>query len=140
MSNLTPKQEAFAQAVFNGMNASDAYRSAYDADAMKDEAIHVNASKLLKNAKVALRIQALKDAIEPKIQRKLMLTKETAIERLMQISEQAVEAKQFSAGSNSLMGACKIAGLVVDKVDARLEVTESQAQVTAAALYKKQQE
>lgn len=57
---LTAKQEAFAVAVAKGMNASDAYRACYDAGRMKPEVIHVKASELLSNGKVAVRIAALR--------------------------------------------------------------------------------
>jgi phage terminase small subunit len=63
---LTAKQEAFAQAVADGMTQSDAYRSAYNAGKMKPEAIHVNASKLMADAKVALRVASLREALASK--------------------------------------------------------------------------
>ena len=56
---LTAKQEAFALAYLKTGNASESYKQAYDAKNMKPESIHVNASKLLKNTKVALRLVAL---------------------------------------------------------------------------------
>lgn len=59
-AHLTKKQEMFAVAVAKGSNASDAYRNAYDAKGMSLAAINVAASKLKANAKVALRIAALK--------------------------------------------------------------------------------
>lgn len=59
MAGLTIKQEAFCQAYIETGNASEAYRTAYAADKMKAEAIHVNASKLLDNAKVALRVKVI---------------------------------------------------------------------------------
>lgn len=59
--NLTKRQEAFCVDVAKGSNASEAYRNAYDAGGMKAEAVHVAASRLLKNAKVALRISSLKE-------------------------------------------------------------------------------
>ena len=63
---LTAKQEAFAQAVADGMTQSDAYRSAYDASKTKPEVIHVNASKLMADAKVALRVAELREALASK--------------------------------------------------------------------------
>ena len=63
---ITAKQENFCQAIARGMNQSDAYRSAYDAGNMKPESINVNASKLCADAKVALRVTALKDEIAAK--------------------------------------------------------------------------
>lgn len=56
---LTPKQEAFVQAYHETGNASEAYRRAYNTDAMKEKSVHENACKLLKNAKVAPRLAEL---------------------------------------------------------------------------------
>jgi len=63
---LTAKQEAFAQAIADGKNQSDAYRAAYSAGNMKDNSINVNASKMAADAKVALRIKELKEALANK--------------------------------------------------------------------------
>ena len=63
---LTPKQEAFAQAVASGMNQSDAYRAAYDASRTKPESVNVNASKMMADAKISLRVAELRKALESK--------------------------------------------------------------------------
>ena len=60
---LTPKQEAFAQAYVETANASEAYRRAYNVENMKDNGLHVNASKLLSDTKVALRVAELQQAL-----------------------------------------------------------------------------
>lgn len=61
---LTLKQELFSQAyIENGGNASEAYRKAYSTDGMKPEVIHVKACELLKNGKVAVRIEELREDI-----------------------------------------------------------------------------
>ena len=49
--------EAFAQAYVGLGNASEAYRRAYNAGRMKAETIVVNASRLLKDTKVTLRVE-----------------------------------------------------------------------------------
>lgn len=56
---LTMKQEAFASAYVETGNASEAYRLAYDASRSTRKSIEQNASKLLRHAKIAPRIQAL---------------------------------------------------------------------------------
>lgn len=63
---LTPKQEAFAQAVASGMNQSDAYRAAYDASRTKPESVNVNASKMMADARISLRVAELRKALESK--------------------------------------------------------------------------
>lgn len=60
---LTVKQENFAaEYVKNGGNAAEAYRQAYDAARMSEKAVWTNASQLLADAKVALRVASLRQA------------------------------------------------------------------------------
>lgn len=68
-SMLTPKQEKFVKAiVLDGMNYSDAYRSAYNTDRMTDKTINEKASLLKDDGKVRARIKELSDEIDsPKI-------------------------------------------------------------------------
>ena len=54
MADLTIKQERFAQRYVELGNASEAYRQSYDAEDMSDEAIRVEASRLLDNPNVSL--------------------------------------------------------------------------------------
>ena len=58
-NGLTAKQEAFAIAIFNGANFSDAYREAYDAENMQPVTIHRQAYELAINSKVAARLDEL---------------------------------------------------------------------------------
>ncbi|WP_228413438.1 terminase small subunit [Salmonella enterica] len=64
MTGLTIKQEAFCQAYIETGNASEAYRTAYAADKMKPEVVHVQACKLQDNPKIALRIKELRGEIK----------------------------------------------------------------------------
>jgi hypothetical protein len=43
------------------MSQADAYRSAYSCKKMSDNAVYVNASKLMANTKVALRLKEIRD-------------------------------------------------------------------------------
>lgn len=56
---LTPKQEKFCIEYLKDGNASRAYRESYNASKMKEASINVNASKLLKDTKIALRLKEL---------------------------------------------------------------------------------
>jgi len=58
---LTAKQEGFVLSILEGKSQVDAYKANYDCSKMKDDAIYVNASKLTKNAKVALRLEGLRN-------------------------------------------------------------------------------
>lgn len=61
MGKLTPKQSKFAEEYVNTGNASEAYRRAYDVSPdTKLETINVNASKLLSDTNISLRVQELK--------------------------------------------------------------------------------
>jgi hypothetical protein len=61
-SGLTAKQRKFAEKiVIDGMNASDAYRAAYDTQG-KANTINVNAHKLMHSTKVSNTIDALEQA------------------------------------------------------------------------------
>ena len=60
---LTAKQEAFAQAVADGMTQADAYRSAYDADEMLDKTIIEEACRVAADRNVSARVTELKEAI-----------------------------------------------------------------------------
>lgn len=60
---LTPQQERFAQLVGGGASGVDAYRQAYPkSKGWKDNAVRVNASKLIADANISLRIKAIQDA------------------------------------------------------------------------------
>jgi phage terminase small subunit len=63
---LTPQQEKFAQAIADGMNQTDAYKTAYSAENMKIETIYSKASILINNGKVRARIDELKQALTEK--------------------------------------------------------------------------
>lgn len=61
MNNLTIKQEKFCQEVASGKNQSEAYRLAYTrSQKWKDEAVWAQASLLMSNSMVSLRIEELR--------------------------------------------------------------------------------
>lgn len=66
---LSPKQEQFAKAIaLDGMNYSDAYRSAYNTKRMSDKTIYEKASLLKDKDKIRARIKELRDEVDtPKI-------------------------------------------------------------------------
>lgn len=65
---LTVKQERFCQEFVLYGNQSRAYRIAYNAENMSDEAVHVEASRLSDDPKVSLRISELQDEQKKKFQ------------------------------------------------------------------------
>lgn len=65
MAVLTIKQENFCQLYVSLGNASEAYRQAYNSKA-KHESVNVNASKLLADAKVSLRVADIRKELSDK--------------------------------------------------------------------------
>ncbi|MEX9876086.1 terminase small subunit [Providencia rettgeri] len=111
--SLTLKQEAFCQAyIENKGNASEAYRAAYATGKMKLESIHVNASKLLADTKVALRISELQQEHRSKHD----VTVSGLLEELEEARQKALSAEtpQASAAVAATMGKARLTGL--DKV------------------------
>ena len=60
---LTAKQEKFVHNIVKGMSQIEAYKDAYNANRMSDNAISVEASRLMQNPKIALRHKELADAV-----------------------------------------------------------------------------
>lgn len=110
---LTPKQEAFCLAYLKTGNASEAYRQAYSAANMKPDGINVNASKLLSNTKVALRLEELRGPVVVAAQ----MTLESHLADLKMLRDKALEAEQFSAAITAETNRGKAAGLYTEKVD-----------------------
>jgi len=90
---LTQKQEAFVQAYLKSGNATDAYKRAYNCNAMSDEAIHVEGCRLIKNPKVALRLQRVAE----KVEKKAVLTLEEHMNELHALKEMGKQNGQISA-------------------------------------------
>ena len=113
---LTLKQEAFCQAyIQNGGNASEAYRTAYDAGNMKPETVNKRASELLANGEVAGRVYELRAAIEERHQ----ITMDDLIGELEEARSQAIglNVPQLSVAVSATMGKAKMLGFLSDKVE-----------------------
>lgn len=78
---LTAKQEAFAQAIAAGKSQAEAYREAYSAGGMSDNAIYREASVLVDNPKVAQRVTALK----AELAKRVLWTKEMSVKALAKL-------------------------------------------------------
>ena len=86
---LTNKQEEFCQNIISGMTQHDAYKNAYDVKKMSNKAVDEEASKLIKNPKVAQRVDELKKLATfiatQKISQELVWTREMSIKALANI-------------------------------------------------------
>jgi hypothetical protein len=90
---LTFKQEAFAQAIADGMTQADAYRSAYDAEGMADNTIYSKASVLMSDGKVAERVRELKAALSEKV----LWTREMSVRALKETYETGAGSVKVAA-------------------------------------------
>lgn len=110
---LTQKQEAFVVAYLKTGNSSEAYRMAYDAKAMSDEAINVEGCRLLKNPKVALRMQS----VAQKADKKAVLTLEEHMLELHALKELGKQNGQISAAIKAEELRGKLMRFYVDQIE-----------------------
>tara|TARA_Y100001973_G_C5152612_1_gene308949 strand:+ start:744 stop:1229 length:486 start_codon:yes stop_codon:yes gene_type:complete len=134
--NLTIKQEKFCRS-FVGQaegNASEAYRSAYNAENMIPATVNRKAKELMDNGKIAARIESIK--AEYAAQESITVEEITgALRRAM---EGAAAAGQWSAASQAALGLAKLGGLLVEKrqvsVDDAREHLDAVAQLANAPI------
>jgi hypothetical protein len=86
---LTAKQEAFAQAIADGLGQADAYRVAYDAEGMKDSTVYSKASIMMNDGKIRARVDELKSMVVEK----QLWTREMSVKGLIQAYRIAQDAK-----------------------------------------------
>lgn len=113
---LTKKQEDFAKAIVEGMNQADAYRVAYNTKSMSDNSVYVNASKLMDNAKVALRIKELREQLaKPSIK-----TAQERMEWLTQLIDNENEGTSEKLKAIDILN--KMDGLYVQKISGDIKL------------------
>ena len=118
---LTVKQEALAQAyIENSGKQIDAYRTAYDADGMSDNAASVEACRLFKTPKIALRVFELQEDHRQRHN----VTVDTLTKELDEARSLAKEEAQPAAMTGATMGKAKLHGLITDKQKIAATVTE----------------
>lgn len=113
--SLTPKQEGFCTSYIETGNASEAYRLNYDASGMGKNALHVAASKLLDNPKVALRLAELRSVSA----KRHAITVDDLIRELEEARAIALSAEtpQTSAAVGATMGKAKLLGMDKQVID-----------------------
>lgn len=109
---LTLKQETFAQKIVEGMSQADAYRFAYNCARMTDNSIYVNASKLVADAKVALRIQQLRDELA----KESIMSAQERLEWLTGIIKDAEERTENKLKAADIMN--KMQGEYIQRIEA----------------------
>ena len=118
--SLTPKQEAFAQAIVTGVSQSDAYRAAYKVrPGTKAESVNQNASRIMADVNVASRVAELREQVAKKAQ----ITLESHLDDLMRLRNMAAKEKQYSAAIAAEIARGKASGVNVEKTQADVAVT-----------------
>lgn len=114
-SNLSHKQESFCMAYIETGNATGSYKKAYAASKMSDNAIGVEAKRLLDNPKVTLRLEQLR---APIIERH-KITVDDLLAELDENRKAALSAEtvQASAATAATMGKAKLLGYLVEKIE-----------------------
>ena len=112
---LTAKQEAFVQKIIEGYSQADAYRSAYSCKNMSDNSIYVNASKLMADTKVALRLKELRD----KLAKPSIMSAQERMEWLTRLIQNEEEGTSDKLKAIDIMN--KMQGEYVQKVEAEVK-------------------
>lgn len=111
--NLTLKQDSFCIAYMDTMNASEAYRRAYNADNMAPATVNRKAKELLDNGKITARLQELR---QPAIEG-AQLTLETHLKALKVLRDKAEAEGKYGPAIQAEISRGKAAGLYSDKID-----------------------
>lgn len=107
------QHEAFCQHIAKGMSQAGAYEAAgYKS---KGNAAEANASRLIRNDKVASRVRELQEASAEEA----VVTAAMLSDQLEEIRLAAVKANQMGAAAQAVMGRAKLHGLIIDKAEVK---------------------
>lgn len=106
---VTEQQEKFCRVFVETGNASEAYRQAYKSDRKTANSVAVDASRLLDNPNVNLRISILREGHA----KRHNVTVDSLVAELEEIKQIALAAEtpQTSAAVSAVMGKAKLTGL-----------------------------
>lgn len=108
IGELTSKQEAFTLAFFETGNATDSYRRAYNIEeSARDQWLYVEASQLLDNPKVALRLKELR----AKAEQHSIYTRQQALDELEAARKEAMKLGAPAAAVSAINAKAKLSGL-----------------------------
>ncbi|NYT76641.1 terminase small subunit [Alcaligenaceae bacterium] len=113
MMNLTPKQESFCLVYLETGNGSEAYRQAYQPKKMTEKSVNEKASQMLAMVKIKSRLEELRKPVREKA----LLTLESHLQRLEELSRASEAAEQYSAAITAETNRGKAAGLYVEKTE-----------------------
>ena len=109
---LTPKQEAFAQAVAGGQSYADAYRSAYSSKG-KHQTVHTEGSKLANDPKIAHRIEMITGQKHRAIARKAVTDRELVVAKLRRWTEDGIDPATGEEPTPAQLQAAQLLGRTV---------------------------
>lgn len=122
LPKLTSQQQKFVlRYIANGNNASEAYRYAYNCENMSEESVNVEASRQLKNPKIAPWIEFAKKNAEEVFKKELNYSVKDCFNELNDLKTTALTA--FDKNGNPNVNAAiktvelkgKLAGFFVDR-------------------------
>jgi phage terminase small subunit len=120
VSDLTPKQQLFAQLFVQTGNASEAYRRVYDCRAMKTRTIEKRSSELRRHGAVAGRIAALRAEHAERHKS----TVDDLVAELEAARKLAMAKGAPVAAVSAILAKAKLLGLVVDKSESTASAAE----------------
>jgi len=118
---LTAKQEAFAQAIADGMTQADAYRTAFNVKpTTKPQSIWDSASKVIANPEVAHRVNELKE----KLEKKALWSREMSVKALVKAYQLAEKGQNPQAMTGAIKEINAMHGFnAPQKIDLSAELT-----------------
>lgn len=109
---LTPKQEAFAQAVASGLTQSDAYRKAYTVRPdTKPMSVNQKASHIMSEVHIQARVKELRERGADNA----VLTREAHLEELKRLKGIALELEDIKAAINAEQLRGKVMGHYIER-------------------------
>ena len=134
--NLTPKQEAFCQAIVAGNSQSAAYRIAYEAEKMAAKTVNQAASRIMAGSNITARVGALREPVVEAVR--------YGLKEAMGEAEKALTMAQAQGNTSVMVQAtalrAKLCGLLVDKpttVQSVLETTATEVLLAMVAEYER---
>ena len=119
---VTAKQEAFCQGIIDGLTQVDAYRRACDNNTSQ-AAAYVDASRLMDNPNIVLRVQELKQATDTAMASKRAWDRDRVTEEAETNMKLARSLEQVSAANGALNTIVDVQGLKVTKTEVSGTIT-----------------
>ena len=112
MDKLTSKQERFCQLIAGGSDQSTAYREAFNSNG-KASTVHSEASRLMKNPKVAARVEAITQQKVASIARVAVNDRQLVTNKLRAWVEDGIDPKTGDEPTQAQLQAAQLLGRTV---------------------------